>query len=153
MKHSINNEGLAERQLIDDFYLAFAEGDFQAIQELLHEKGVFFATMNRKQAINHLQNLVNLERPLFDYDFIYKNDGESCDDIIGQRVLEIRFVPNDPFDDQNAPSIYQSLGMKPSAIANEKVILFALEIVEEKIVVLRHPAAVCKPKNKTEIVV
>lgn len=137
------------KTLFEDFYFALASGDFNSLKILIHDEGVFFNGMNKKETLDYLSVLIrDKDRPLNEYDFIYKNVGICFDFIFVRPAIEIRFVPNDPFSDLNALYNHRSFGEEACEISDEKLIRFAARFKDNMIFSLIHPKMITNDANE-----
>lgn len=132
-----------------EFYLAFSSGDIVTLEKFLADDSVFFEAKNKSEAIGYLTQLLTAgDRPLFDFDFIYRNKGVCYDYIFLLPAIEIRFVLNDPFSDVNPPYKHRSFGDEPCAKTNERVLRFAGKIKDTQIINLIHPRIKLTKENE-----
>lgn len=135
--------------VFEDFFLALASGDLNSLKMVLHDEGVFFSGLNKKDTLDYLSNLIAEEgRPLNEYDFIYKNVGICFDFLFVLPAIEIRFVPDDPFSDVNPLYSHRSFGEEACIVAEEKLLRFAARFRDNRIVSLIHPKMIKNESNE-----
>ena len=124
---------------LNHFRYSFTAGNFEQLEELLDDKGIFFNNMNKTRALAHIHkflfskyNLGNLWPEV--------KEGYSMDATPGEHVIEFRYMEVDPFD---TPDVCKfNFGDAPRKEFKELVIRMALRLKNGRIVGLRFPKRV-----------
>lgn len=130
-------EQLDNMTILNEFYLAFISGIIRNAGDFLHENGVFFGKWNKGRALGYLHQLIHNDVNLTSAEFVYFNLGFSNDNRIGERVIEIRFVPIYEWNEEGY--VKSNFDSPANATLNETVYQFAVTFKDLKIFSLRHP--------------
>ena len=126
--------------LLMEFFHAFSSGVLYKLEQLLHDEGVFFGKFNKETTISHLYRLIHDKNRIVDAHFSYQNQGYSADFRIGEPVLEMRFIPEYPFDDDDYER--SNFGEAPNLPFNETVIRMAIGFKDKQIYTISYPKKV-----------
>lgn len=126
--------------LLMEFFYAFSSGVLYKLEQLLHDDGVFFGKFGKQKTISILYKLLHDEKRLVHAHFSYQNQGFSTDLRMGEPVLEMRFIPEYPFDDENYER--SNFGEAPNLSFNETVIRMAIGFKDKQIFSIRYPKKV-----------
>jgi hypothetical protein len=122
-------------QLIYDFYTAFGSGIFSKLEKYLHNEGIFFKNWNKHRFLSHIHKLLFGERKLINADYYYLNIGYSLDYHLAEPVMEMRFVPNYPIDEDDFERA--EFGEPANKKVNETVLRYVLTFKDNQIYKIR----------------
>ena len=127
---------------LNQFRYSFIAGNFEQMEELLDDKGVFFKGVNKKRALAHFHKFLFSEEHIADRHWPEFKDGYSLDEFPGEHVIEFRFMETDPFTHPNVDKF--EFGEAPRKEFNELVVRLAFRFQKGKIIGLRFPKKVIK---------
>jgi hypothetical protein len=134
----ISEEEQADNLIIlKEFYHAFSSGILSSIGNYMHDDGLYFGKWNKGRALGYLHQLIHKGSSLTEHEYIYFNLGFSNDNIVGEPVIEIRFIPKFPWDDDRY--IKADFGDPVNSEYKETVYQFSVTFKDLKIFSLRHP--------------
>jgi hypothetical protein len=123
------------------FRYSFLAGNFEQLEELLDEKGIFFNEMNKTRTLAHIHKFLFSKYNLSSL-WPEVKEGYSMDAAPGEHVIEFRYMEVDPFD---TPDVCKfNFGDAPRKEFKELVIRMSLRFQRGKIVGLRFPKKVVK---------
>lgn len=125
---------------LNQFRYSFLAGNFEQLEEILDDKGVFFKGVNKKRALAHFHKFLFSEKHIGDRLWPEFKDGYSMDEFPGEHVIEFRFMETDPFTHPNVGEF--EFGEAPRKEFNELVVRFAFQFKKGKIIRLRFPKKV-----------
>jgi hypothetical protein len=127
---------------LNQFRYSFLSGNFEQMEELMDNKGVFFKGMNKKRALAHFHKFLFSEHNLDKRLWPEFKDGYSLDEFPGEHVIEFRFMEADPFSFPDVDKF--EFGEAPRKEFKELVIRLAFRFQNGKIIRLRFPKRVIK---------
>ncbi len=140
-----NEEQLDNMTILNEFYHAFTSGIIKNAGDFLHDNGVFFGRWNKGRALGYLHQLIHSDVNLTRAEYVYFNLGFSNDNRIGERVIEIRFVPIYEWNEEGY--VNSNFDSPANAELNETVYQFSVTFKDLKIYSLRHPKKSIKSIN------
>lgn len=123
--------------ILKEFYHAFTSGILSNAGDFLHDEGVFFGKWNKGRALGYLHQLIHNSSNLTEAEYVFYNLGFSMDHKIGEPVIEMRFMPSFPWDDDNY--VRSNFGAPANSSLNETVYRFSATFKDLKIYSIRHP--------------
>jgi hypothetical protein len=123
--------------ILKEFYHAFSSGILSSVGDYMHDDGLYFGKWNKGRALGYLHQLIHKGSSLTYCEYIYFNLGFSNDFYIGEQVIEIRFVPDYPWDDERY--FRAGFGNPVNTAYKEIVYRFSVTFKDLKIYSLRHP--------------
>jgi len=109
------------------------------MEDLLHEKGIFFNRMNKIKVLAYLHKCFNQVSSIEKGFHIEIIEGYSFDYFPCEPVLEFRYPDFNPFED-NIDQFKSQLGSKENDTRNEIVFRFAFDFRDGKIYKIRRPS-------------
>lgn len=140
-----NEEQLDNMTILNEFYHAFTSGIIKNAGDFLHDNGLFFGRWNKGRALGYLHQLIHSDVNLTSAEYVYFNLGFSNDNRIGERVIEIRFVPIYEWNEEGY--VNSNFDSPANADLNETVYQFSVTFKDLKIYSLRHPKKSIKSIN------
>ena len=125
---------------LNQFRYSFLAGNFEQLEELLDDKGVFFKGVNKKRALAHFHKFLFSEQHIGERHWPEFKDGYSMDEFPGEHVIEFRFMETDPFTHPEVGEF--QFGDAPRKNMNELVVRLAFRFRKGKIIGLRFPKKV-----------
>jgi hypothetical protein len=123
--------------ILKEFYHAFSSGILSSVGDYMHDNGLYFGKWNKGRALGYLHELIHKGSSLTEHEYIYFNLGFSNDNIVGEPVIEIRFIPEFPWE--NDCFIIGNFGDPVNVKYKEIVYQFSVTFKDLKIFSLRHP--------------
>jgi hypothetical protein len=120
-------------QLIMEFEHTYIMGDFEAMREILHDKGTFLGGLTKWMVLAKFRKEFNGEE--FPSDFLHVNVNKGYSRF-GKEVIEIRRNSEIEVDDEHMP-VFRSFGEPPRP--TERVHRFTFTFKDKKIVGIQHP--------------
>jgi hypothetical protein len=127
---------------LNQFRYSFLAGNFEQMEELMDNKGVFFNRMNKKRALAHFHKFLFTEHNIGKRLWPEFKDGYSMDEFPGEHVIEFRFMEADPFSFPDVDKF--EFGEAPRKEFKELVVRLAFRFHNGKIIGLRFPKRVVK---------
>ncbi len=125
-------------KLMEEFSHAFVASNLNAINELLHEDGVFFGNITKAKALGYFQQLFFGDEGIANCQHVYFNKGISLDLFCGAEVLEFRCQKKLQFRKNGLP-YFAAFGEMQDIFSDECVFRFAFEYTDGQISAIRIP--------------
>jgi hypothetical protein len=123
--------------ILKEFYHAFTSGILSNAVDFLHDDGLFFGKWNKGRTLGYLHQLIHNSSNLTEAEFVFFNLGFSMDHKIGEPVIEMRFMPSFPWEEDNF--VRYTFGEPANIALKETVYQFSATFKDLKIYSLRHP--------------
>jgi hypothetical protein len=133
----------------EQFQFAFHSENYNAMDNLLDKKGVFFGVNNNFIAISNLHKLLNYENKNKKFLVSEVSTGFSYDHQPGEHVFEIRYMNITP-DNLSEITNYK-FGQAPRVKLGEHVIQLSFRFNNGKISSIRVPKRVIESINRFEL--
>jgi hypothetical protein len=139
LKKISEREKKVNTQVLEQFKRAFLNKDMEEMEDLFHEKGVFFNRKNKHKVLAYLHKCFKQVSSIEKGFHIEILEGYSFDYFPCEPVLEFRYPDFNPFED-DLEKFKSSFGSEENNAYNEIVFRFAFDFRDDKIYKLRRPS-------------